>query len=200
MMYALHNGNRIRAVSGQNAICPQCHMRVIPKCGELVVHHWAHEASFDCDPWWEPETEWHQFWKSLVAPKQVEVTRGKHRADIVRRGVVVELQHSSISPAEIKEREDFYDKMIWFFDGRDIPEDNFDLRGQTDNRYRTFRWKHPRKIYGLCRRPVFIDFGNGSAQPSANGFIFHLKKLYLDGPPYGGWGYRVEHFKEWLIK
>ena len=198
-MFALQDDRRIHAAAGQQAICPQCRERVIPKCGEIVVHHWAHEAHFDCDPWWECETGWHQFWKSLVPPDQVEVTRGKHRADIIHRnGTVIELQHSAISPVEIRQREDFYGKMIWLFDGRDISDENFDLRGDGD--YRTFRWKHPRKIYGLCRKPVFIDFGNGTDRPGRDGFIFQLKKLYLNGPPYGGWGFRVNYFEDWLSR
>lgn len=40
----------------------------------------------------------------------------KHIADVkLRNGKIIEFQHSSLSINEIKEREDFYDNMIWVF-------------------------------------------------------------------------------------
>lgn len=90
-------------------MCPCCKAEVIAKCGTMVVQHWAHRAA-DCDPWSEPESEWHQFWKAAVAPpERREVVIGPHRADaVLESGIVVEVQRSSISAAEIKEREEFY--------------------------------------------------------------------------------------------
>lgn len=194
MQFALDpSGTTIQASKGADAVCPQCKSKVIPKCGEIVIHHWAHEAN-DCDPWWEPESHWHRSWKALLPKERVEVTRGHHRADIVRTdGTVVELQHSSISVPEIQERESFYGKMIWIFDGRDIPLNRLILRPKTDFpiTQATFRWKHPRKHYGICTKPVYIDLGQT---------IFHLQKLYLDRPPYGGYGVigQLEAFKGWV--
>ena len=68
---------------GLPAVCPPCRNQVIPKFGSQIMHHWAHEAN-ECDPWWEPETEWHRSWKRYVPSEQTEVTRANPRADIVR--------------------------------------------------------------------------------------------------------------------
>jgi hypothetical protein len=163
---------------------------MIPKCGPLVVHHWAHEAN-DCDPWWEPETAWHRGWKALLPPACIEVSRAGHRADIVRQdGTVLELQHSSIDLATIAERERAYGRMAWLFDGTDLDADRFDIRERGG--YASFRWRHPRKHYGCCTQPAFIDLGDGT--------VFWLRRLYLDTPPYGGWGYVVPEpaFVAWL--
>ena len=51
--------------------------------------------------------------------------------------------------------------------------------GEADP-YRSFRWKHPRRSILHCRRPVFLDLGDGC--------LLELKKLYPNAP-YGGWGY-----------
>jgi hypothetical protein len=42
----------------------------------------------------------------------------KHIADIFNsdKNLVIEIQHSNITPVKIKEREDFYDNMIWLID------------------------------------------------------------------------------------
>ena len=43
---------------------------------------------------------------------------GKHIADIkTDSGLVIELQHSSMSLEEMQSRENFYKKMIWIIDG-----------------------------------------------------------------------------------
>src|SRR5437868_13597788 len=105
---------RIEATKGARALCPVCDSTVLAKCGSIVVHHWAHEAGEDCDPWFEPETEWHRAWKSMFPQDRIEVPFGEHRADVLtRRGTVVELQNSRISPEEIHARERFYKQMVW---------------------------------------------------------------------------------------
>lgn len=41
----------------------------------------------------------------------------RHQADIVTHdGIVVEIQHSPISVDTIREREEFYEKMVWVLD------------------------------------------------------------------------------------
>jgi len=224
MQYALdHEDRRIFAEKGKTARCPLCFSETIAKCGDINVHHWAHKSLEECDPWWEPETEWHRSWKMLMPSEQVEVTRAGHRADIVHAsGIVVELQHSSISVEEIRERERAYHRMIWLFDGRGLyrPKDirrqslikrnptrspleielaleqftnSLELRRKQDDVY-TFRWKHPRKHYGYTTAPCYIDLDDD--------LIFALKKLYLDKPPYGGWGIlkSKQIFQQWLTQ
>jgi hypothetical protein len=121
VQYADVNGDRCEATPHAQGTCPLCESDVVAKCGQIVVHHWAHVSGSECDPWWEPETEWHRHWKSFAA--QTEVSIQNHRADIVTStGLVVELQHSGISVDEIHERERCYgDRLRWLFDGTDIP-------------------------------------------------------------------------------
>jgi len=154
----------------------------------LVVAHWAHLSACDCDPWSEPESEWHRAWKEMVPPEQREVTMGPHRADIrLASGKVIELQHSPISPSVIAEREEFYGNMAWLFDGRPIscspPDDTRPCEcSWEDNDFGTRKiwtcdrcreslqitwsqfgvrvhWKRQRKTWLGAKRPVFIDLG-----------------------------------------
>lgn len=124
MLLALgDSGSRIRARPGATAICPLCESEMIAKCGRIKIWHWAHKSKCDCDAWSGPETEWHLKWKEAMHEENVEVTIERdgirHRADIIRSdGTVVELQHSSLSRAEVQERELFYGKMVWLFDVR----------------------------------------------------------------------------------
>lgn len=124
MLYAqATDGQQIKPTPNQSGYCPCCKSTVISKCGKTNIWHWAHESK-DCDPWYEPESEWHRSWKLTVPAEQTEVVihknNKKHRADIrLRNGLVVELQHSSISAEEIEAREAFYRDMIWLFDARE---------------------------------------------------------------------------------
>src|SRR6516162_2253408 len=115
MLYANVNGEKIRATPRAKAWCPGCGSQVIAKCGEILIWHWAHEVNAECDPWHECESAWHLGWKDLFPPDQCEVVMGPHRADIVDKGgMVIELQHSSLSLAKVRERESFYRPgMIW---------------------------------------------------------------------------------------
>jgi hypothetical protein len=125
MMYARSpDGAKVLATPGALASCPGCDDKLIAKCGEIVVWHWAHHAHPDCDTWFEPESEWHMGWKRCFDPEQVEVVIGPHRADAVARNTVIEFQHSLISTREIREREDFYvdniGAMVWVFDAAEF--------------------------------------------------------------------------------
>jgi len=171
----LESRDRILASPNVNGICPGCSEKLIPKCGSIVVHHWAHHANRDCDPWWEPESEWHRGWKALVHHEATEVTIRKgeiyHRADIVGdRNQVIELQHSAISGEEIREREIFYKNMVWVFDVKDSHtrfEDLFQLDIRWDIRalYRekghsgVLEWKRPKAFIHQTTNPLYLDFG-----------------------------------------
>lgn len=157
MQFAMVNGNKIKAsFDGPHGLCPLCEKEVIPKCGDINIWHWAHKVLGDCDTWSEGESEWHINWKNCFHPSHLEIKKGNHRADVYNdyRGLVIELQHSSISSSEIQEREQFYKKMIWIFDAR-----YYELEIRPKNNYVTFRWKHPRKSIWACKCPVFFDLG-----------------------------------------
>lgn len=188
------NGERIPASPGLEAHCDICDTNVIPKCGRIVVWHWAHETVQNCDPWVEPVTSWHADWQAKFPIECREVRIGNHRADIrLPNSRVIELQHSGISADEIEEREKFYGNMVWIWDAVDAYEaGRLDLRIKDWDvapglKHCSFRWRHPRKSVFFHRRPVMFDIGGGR--------LLHLRRLYPDAP-HGGWGtiYPVDRF------
>jgi hypothetical protein len=119
MMYAKLDNRLQLARPDQRAQCSGCGGDVVARCGDIRIWHWTHVGD-DCDPWSEPESEWHLGWKKHAPTDRTEVMfeRGdvKHRADVVcANGAVLELQASAISPAEIREREGHYKYMAWLF-------------------------------------------------------------------------------------
>ncbi len=124
MLTADINGNRSRPLPRAVGFCPFCQSEMIPRCGEVRVHHWAHKSKVDCDPWWEPETDWHRNWKNefpLRWQEQIfedEATGERHIADVhTLAGLSVEVQHSHLDPEERRSREAFYKNMLWIVDG-----------------------------------------------------------------------------------
>lgn len=188
------NGYRIPAMPGLQAHCDICDGKVVPKCGQIVVWHWAHETVQDCDPWAEPVTQWHADWEAKFPVECREVRIGNHRADIrLPNDRIIELQHSGISVDEIEEREKFYGNMAWIFDAVDAAEKGrLDLRikdwtAAPGLKHCSFRWRYPRRSVFFCHKPVFFDIGNGQ--------LLHLRRLYPKAP-HGGWGtiYPVDRF------
>ena len=124
MQYALVDGHRHEARTGVRGNCPDCGSGMVAKCGPRVLHHWAHASRKNCDPWWENETDWHREWKSHFPEECREVSHTArdgevHRADIkTRTGIVIEVQHSTMSDEERESRESFYGNLIWILDGR----------------------------------------------------------------------------------
>ncbi|WP_205603562.1 competence protein CoiA [Cyclobacterium sp. SYSU L10401] len=130
MKFAIVNGTKAEATKGVNGICPSCSAELIAKCGERKINHWAHQASRNCNPWWEPETEWHRSWKNNYPIEWQEVslldenTGEKHIADIrSAHSLVIEFQHSPIDPKERETREKFYRNMVWVVDGTRLKRD-----------------------------------------------------------------------------
>jgi len=159
MKWALQSDIRIEAEPKiDNAICPLCKEKVIPKCGRIVTWHWAHKSLQDCDVWYEPESQWHLDWKNKFPKECQEVIIKKeekfHIADIKVNEKVIELQNSSISPNEIKEREKFYGNMIWILNGDKFAR-NLSLRYKGN--YFSFRWKHPPKSWWDSNKLIYID-------------------------------------------
>lgn len=105
------------------AKCPLCSSKVIAKCGEINIHHWAHNKNEGCDSWSEPETYWHKSWKESfpIHNREVVIEKfgKKHFADLYTdEKIVIELQNSSISSETIKEREEFYgQRLLWVING-----------------------------------------------------------------------------------
>lgn len=177
MLLAIKNGERVEARPGARATCPCCGGAVVSKCGSILVWHWAHEKA-ECDPWYEPESEWHIKWKQRFPVEWQEVVLGCHRADIKTPKLVVELQAGAISPEEIRERERHYGNMVWLLRGEDFSE-NIDLRKQSG--YLSFRWKWPRKSWWEATKPMVIDLPTG---------MIHVRKLHHN-TPCGGWAKKI---------
>jgi competence CoiA-like predicted nuclease len=136
MQFALNQfKQRIKPAPKIAGFCPSCGSSLIPKCGQILCWHWSHKT-LDCDPWYEPESEWHRNWKNLFPDDWQEVTIGNHRADVKTPHGVVEFQASSISSTEVQEREDFYGKMIWV-----VKADTFNLEARLSPNAKSFYYK-----------------------------------------------------------
>lgn len=184
MIYALNlEGEKIEATPNTKAICPICKQKVISRCGEINIWHFAHKNNEDCDNWSEGETLWHREWKEQFKKEEREVIVGKHRADIKINNLIIELQSTSISPAEIREREEFYKTMVWIFN--ETKNKNIYIRKNKEemingeliitpykNNFCTFRWKHPKKTLWECKRRIYLDLGNNE--------ILQINKIYHD--------------------
>ena len=164
MKYAkcIDTGERIEALKNTDAICEICTEKLIAKCGEIMVHHWSHASSSDCDSWYEPETVWHREMKNYFPKQNQEITMQNHRADVkTDTGVVVEFQNSSISTEEIKEREAFYGRMVWLINGDEF-KNNFCYVNLSQAKIERsfcvdYQWQHFRKSWLASNRPIFID-------------------------------------------
>lgn len=125
MRYACYDSLRIEPKPGAVGKCQICRNQVKAYCGKINVWHWRHKNLPDCDSFYEPMSEWHKNWQNQFPEDWRETVlerKGKkHFADIfTSNGLVIEFQHSSISLEKIKEREDFYIKMIWVVDAIDF--------------------------------------------------------------------------------
>lgn len=176
MIWALdEEGNRITAEQGRKAVCPVCRAVTVAKCGKIIAPHWAHQSRKDCDPWYEPETQWHIDWKNRFPKVCQEVVMGNHRADVRLPTGVIEFQNSPISADEIIERERFYGNMVWVVNA-EKRRGNIDFRER--NGYVSFRWKRPQVSWFFARCPVILDLGV---------YLFWIKQLH-PLTPCGGWG------------
>jgi len=124
MQYALVNNVRTEPFKGASGICGGCGKKVIAKCGNIKLHHWAHTSTDKCDSWWENETEWHREWKSHFPVETREVTfhdpviNEYHRADVHNKnGITIEFQNSALTVEELTSRNAFYNKIVWVVNG-----------------------------------------------------------------------------------
>jgi competence protein CoiA len=158
----LYDLDRKKAMPGTSGVCPCCKNKVIAKCGRIKIWHWSHESLSDCDDWYEPISDWHLSWQDMVEEKYREVVVGNHRADIKDdTGRVFEIQNSPLSIEDMEEREDYYNNMVWIFNGSKF-YDSIDfcerLSEKTRENYVTWKWRRPRKYIIECTKPVLMDF------------------------------------------
>lgn len=189
MNWAIKNNEKIQAIPKERATCPLCNQEVIAKCGEINIWHWAHKQDFECDSFGEPESEWHLKWKNYFPKECQEVTiiKGlkKHRADIqTKNGLIIELQNSPISLQEIREREKFYENMIWIL--------NVESLGKNIVLYKKrFKWKWMPKGWEYSFKKIYVDFAGDKLiclDIQDGTFTQHSKWAFIifnGGKPYG---------------
>jgi competence protein CoiA len=179
MKLALVDGERREPSKGLIGSCIGCDQPMIPKCGPIKIHHWAHKSDCECDHWWENETVWHRAWKNHFPPELQEIrhkdeTTGEwHIADVkTKHGHILEFQHSFLKDEERQARNKFYgDKLVWIVDGLKRVKDKsqFELflkhaiPIQNDS---SILKLHPFinecsliNEWSNCSVPVFFDFG-----------------------------------------
>jgi len=186
VLYAISgDGEKVIASPRLSAYCPGCKAPVVPRCGEVNIWHWAHHGE-NCDPWsYGKESDWHLIWKSLfyVAQKEKWIDKGpkgKHRADVFG-ACVIEFQSASLPPYQIRERESFYEDMIWVYDAIQAYEDDRIILWDKGD-YQTFRIKWPRRSIFHVTKRLFLDLGDQS--------LFEVRKMYEEGRT--GWGYVID--------
>lgn len=191
-MFALLDGARVLATPGaEGARCPICGSAVLPKCGPIRTHHWAHVRA-ECDSWAEPESEWHLGWKSRFPLDQVEVSFGPHRADVATALRVIEFQNSAISPEDIHARETFYSGvrprgMVWVLNGVNW-DSQFSLTPKDG--FISFKWRRCPARWLLATAPICVDFGDG---------LLLVKKMGAIKGGASGWGYGLR-WQEFVTK
>jgi len=129
MNFALYENQKVNAEEYKKSDnldlrCPCCNSEVLAKQGEINIWHFAHKVKNNCSEWFKPMSEWHSNWQKQFQEKNREIvhkcekTGEKHIADVkTDNGIIIEFQHSSITPQEIRSREEFYgEKMIWVLD------------------------------------------------------------------------------------
>ena len=134
--------------------CSLCNREVIRKIGNGGRRpHFAHKASIEgdsCDGWHYDMTDWHLDWQEKFPVKcqegVVEHDGKKHRADVLieDQRLVIEFQHSHLSPEEYSDRNNFYKScgydVVWLFDMNDDFKENRFEAMEDSNEY---KWKRP---------------------------------------------------------
>lgn len=124
MQYAFNSFNeRVQAEPGVEAICPGCDGEVIPKCGEIKIHHFAHKSASECEGS-KGESPWHRAWKERFPEdsreKYIINLEGKKRiADVRFCGHVFEFQTQLPGGEEMRNRQNFWKaqgyRFAWIF-------------------------------------------------------------------------------------
>ena len=162
--------NRTRAEDarkGQEYRCPICDQKLELRKGSTRRHHFAHWKNSSCsDDWSSDMSEWHLAWQEQFPIDYREVVveneGQKHRADVLieEHKLVIEFQHSPLSPEEFQKRNDFYTKcgyhVVWLFDMSRDDQEHFVLSDAGD----CYIWKKPSNTF----RKEGVDIINYSGQ------------------------------------
>lgn len=162
-------GDRVSADDGETAYCPECEDMLLPKCGDQVVHHFAH-TSIASACRYRNETRWHAAFKMCWNPGCVEIERGNCRADVLKPdGTAIEFQNSPIEQHEIDRRHRVFANVVWVLNTRKL-----DLRLVKENRndLAVFPGRFPLWMFRLSSRDLFdeiyFDLGDFMARKISN--------------------------------
>jgi len=198
MLYAQSPGTQelIPAVKGSVAVCPDCNAEMIPKCGSMVCHHWAHKSVSDCDTkYYDGMSEWHMNWQHQITNPipgvNIEVpvvTEERYkRADLKpSHGVIIEFQKSPLPFEERRTRERHYKKMIWV-----VHKDIRSSKTWVQLLQITNKVPYQRTTSTTIRldTPVIFDLGNNQLQCRIKDSTIiiskpHFVKTFINSPMY----------------
>lgn len=165
MLVALNkSGDRIfsqKATKEEKYYCPICNKEMMLKKGDINIAHFAHKSNECNDKWHYDMSEWHinkqSYFDEIYQEVVVEKNGVKHRADILKDGIVIEFQHSSISAEEFNDRNKFYIsagyKVVWVFDLTKQMEEEQLYWDDYSNKENMMRWKHPLRVLSQTMPP-----------------------------------------------
>jgi hypothetical protein len=171
------NGKKILPIKNTKAFCPFCSQDVIPCFSQLgKSDYWRHKIDYKdlCLSYqYKNEGEWHSSTKLSwgIEYTEIYITKGniKRRADVMLENkLVIEIQNSPIGVYEIKNREIFYGKIVWLFNGIDAYNNN---RIKINNKQ--YEWRNPRESIIKCNAPVFIALSENKIMQ-----ILNIESLY----------------------
>ncbi len=155
------------AVKGIKYVCDLGH-NIIPKKGTIIIHHFSHISECECSSWNGKDnqmTEWHITWQSRFPAENREVIMVnddeiRHRADVLYKDLVIEIQHSSISEEEISAREDFYGNMIWIVD---CTKEQFVSSEVGDQKFMILGFIQAKKniFWRRMKKQVYLEYEEG---------------------------------------
>ena len=157
---------------------------MIARCGEVNVHHWAHEHLSKCDGTKE-ETAWHKAWKEKFPEdyrEKVFSQFGQKRiADIQYGNQVLEFESRRIELVELRSRNNFWIalgfKPLWVFQCLESRADRLE-RTRSLNIY----WfKNGFKRLIGFRTPFVIDFNGETFEVRDYWYLDDNGRIYLRG-------------------
>lgn len=171
MKYAIVNGTKLNIRDAdRGTLGYDCWYREyrVKACKGHYMQYWKYEDGKPNLPeGYENETEWHEAWKSLVYDENCEVICGEHnehRADIITKRNVIEIQYSSISFEAVQERVHFYSKLmnervIWIVNAYAAWKNIETILEQSKRLI--IKWKYPKRwvidICGWKDTTVYLD-------------------------------------------
>ncbi len=189
MIWALRNDIKVSATLDSIGYCPYCKKKVFPRCGEVMVWHWAHYKGQSCLFSSESDSEWSAHYKNTFGKENAEIIIEKYNksdiADILtKQKVVIKLVNHLISKDKILKKESFFgNRFIWLLNGEkfqnnisfslyhyygyymsilDLQELLLTNEITSDDLSKMdifFEWKYAQRKWRESNRNIFIDFG-----------------------------------------